>query len=149
MSEIEGILKDAGEQYVKDIRANLSSTGTDATGETSASVGFEVKKEGSRYVLEVYGGRPYFPTVETGSKPSNKKPGRKMIESLTKWKAVRGLLASPWAIATNILKFGSRLWQKGGRRDIYTNVAEKSMMELPRIIAEAENEKLKKSVNAG
>jgi hypothetical protein len=71
-----------------------------------------------------------------------------MIESLEKWVSVRGILASPWAIATNILKFGSRLWQKGGRKDIYSSVGEKSMMELPRMIAQAENERVKQSVHA-
>ncbi len=146
MNEIEDILKDAGERYVNEIRANLSSSGTDATGETSKSVGFEVYSKGNKMVLEVYGGRPYFPTVETGSKPSKKKPGRKMIESISRWVGVRGILASPWAIATNILKFGSKLWQKGGRRDIYSNVAEKSFLELPRMIAQAENERLKKEL---
>lgn len=141
MNEFEEILDDAGRRYVDEIRANLASTGTDATGETSASVGYEVRVEGSRIVLEVYGGRPYFPTVETGSKPSKKKPGRKMIESISKWKEVRGILKSPWAIATNILKFGSTLWQKGGRKDIYSNVAQKSANELPGMIAEAQNKR--------
>ena len=139
---IEEILDDAGQRYVKDIQANLASSGTDATGETSRSVGYEVRTEGSKLVLEVYGGRPYFPTVETGSKPSKKKPSPKMIDKIKTWADVRGILASPWAIAKSILKFGSKLWQRGGRRDIYSNVAEKSFYELPRMIAEAQNNKL-------
>lgn len=142
MSDIEEILDDAGKRYVEDIRKNLASSGTDATGETSKSVGYEVYQSGGKLILEVYGGRPYFPTVETGSKPSKKKPGRKMIEKISSWADVRGILASPWAIATNILKFGSKLWQKGGRRDIYSNVAEKSFLELPRLIAEAQNKQV-------
>lgn len=142
MNEINDILDEAGRRYVDEIRANLASTGTDATGETSASVGYEVRQEGSKIVLEVYGGRPYFPTVETGSKPSKKKPSPDMIEKIKTWAGVRGILASPWGIAKNILKFGSKLWQKGGRRNIYSNVAEKSFYELPRMIAEAQNKKL-------
>jgi hypothetical protein len=141
MNEIEDILDDAGRRYVDEIRKNLASSGTDATGETSKSVGYQVYTQGNRLVLEVYGGRPYFPTVETGSKPSKKKPGRKMIEKIKTWADVRGILASPWAIAKNILKFGSKLWQKGGRRDIYSNVAERSFLELPRMIVEAQNKK--------
>lgn len=141
MSEMEQILDDAGRRYVDEIRKNLASSGTDATGETSKSVGYEVYMNGDRLTLEVYGGRPYFPTVETGSKPSKKKPGRKMVDRIKTWADVRGILASPWAIATNILKFGSKLWQRGGRRDIYSNVAEKSFLELPRLIAEAQNKK--------
>lgn len=141
MSDLEQILDDAGRRYVDEIRNNLASSGTDATGETSRSVGYQVYMNGGKLTLEVYGGRPYFPTVETGSKPSKKKPGRKMIEKIEKWAGVRGILASPWAIATNILKFGSKLWQRGGRRDIYSNVAERSFLELPRMIAGAQNKK--------
>lgn len=139
---IEDILNEAGREYVDEIRKNLSTSGTDATGETSKSVGYEVYTRGNKIVLEVYGGRPYFPTVETGSKPSKKKPGTKMVDKISKWATVRGILASPWAIATNILKFGSKLWQRGGRRDIYSNVAERSFLELPRKIAEAQMKKL-------
>ena len=39
---------------LKDIRANLASSGTDATGRLR-SVGYEVRTEGSKLVLEVYG----------------------------------------------------------------------------------------------
>lgn len=139
---IEEILDDAGQRYVKEIRDNLASTGTDATGETSRSVGYEVYQEGSKVILEVYGGRPYFATVETGSRPSKKNPSPKMVESIKTWAGVRGILASAYAIAKNILKYGSKLWQRGGRRNIYSNVAERSFYELPRMIAEAQNKKL-------
>lgn len=142
MNEIYDILDDAGKRYVEEIRNNLASTGTDATGETSRSVGYEVREEGGKLILEVYGGRPYFPTVETGSKPSKKRPSPEMIEKIKTWAGVRGILASAWGIAKNILKNGSKLWQKGGRRNIYSNVAEKSFYELPRSIAEAQNKKL-------
>lgn len=148
MNDIEKILDDAGRGFVDEIRKNLSSSGTDATGETSRSVGHEVYTQGDRIILEVYGGRPYFPTVETGSKPSKKKPGRKMIDKIKTWADVRGILASPWAIAMNILKFGSKLWQKGGRKDIYSNVAERAGSDLSRRIAEAENKKIAESIES-
>ena len=134
---IEDILHEAGNDYVRAIRDNLASTGTDATGETSKSVGYEVYQNGDKWTLNVYGGRPFFPTVETGSKPSKKKPSPKMIDKIKTWAGVRGILASPWAVAKNILKYGSKLWQRGGRRDIYSNVAERSFLELPRKIVKA------------
>ena len=136
-SMIEDILHEAGNDYVRAIRDNLASTGTDATGETSKSVGYEVYQNGDKWTLNVYGGRPFFPTVETGSKPSKKKPSPKMIDKIKTWAGVRGILASPWAVAKNILKYGSKLWQRGGRRDIYSNVAERSFLELPRKIMKA------------
>lgn len=137
------LLREEAEGYVREIRENLASTGTDATGETSRSISWEVSRKGDTYVLEVFGGRPFFPTVETGSKPSKKNPSPKMIEKIKTWKDVRGILASPWAIAKNILKYGSKLWQRGGRTDIYTSVALKSAVELPRKIVRMKELELK------
>lgn len=137
MSEIEDILNEAGAEYVQAIRDNLASSGTDNTGETSRSLGYEVSKKGDKWTLDVFGGRPFFPTVETGSKPSKKNPSPKMIEKIKTWADGRGILASAYALAKSILKFGSKLWQRGGRRDIYSNVAERSFLELPRKISKA------------
>ena len=140
---IEELLEDAGKEYVDQIRANLAATGTDATGETSRSVGYRVVSQGNKIRLEVYGSRPYFPTVETGSKPSTKNPSPEMVRKIDKWKDVRGILKHPYAIAKSILKFGSRLWQRGGRKDIYTNVRERAFMELPKKLAKVTKENIK------
>jgi hypothetical protein len=140
---IEELLDRAGADYVKQIRDNLASTGTDATGETSRSVGYRVVQSGNRIRLEVYGSRPYFPTVETGSKPSTKNPSPEMVRKISKWKEIRGILRNPFAISKGILKFGSRLWQKGGRKDIYTNVRERAFAELPDRLAKVTKETIK------
>lgn len=140
------ILENRGKEYVRRIQQNLSSTGTDASGETSRSVGYRVYSQGTNFVLEVFGGRPFFPTVETGSKPSKKNPSPAMVESLKQWKAIRGLEASPWAIAKSILKNGSKLWQKGGRKDIYSNVREDASRELRQIFAEKYKQEALKTI---
>ena len=130
---LKPVFEKAAQDYVKRIRENLASTGTDASGKTSASVSYRATEGG----FEVIGGREYFPAVETGSKPSDKKPGRKMIESITSWKAIRGLQWSPWAIAYSILKRGSSLWRKGGRKNIYSNVRADAQKEVPELIGKA------------
>lgn len=121
---IKDLLEGYGDKAVRDIQENLSNTGTDATGETSRSLDYRVEENGSTVTLIVTGGRPYFPTVETGSKPSSKNPSPEMIESLEGWTAIRNPKMSAWAVAKTILRDGSKLWQKGGRKDIYTNVRE-------------------------
>lgn len=140
---IEDVLDDAGNAYVEQIRANLSATGTDATGETSRSVGYRIVQQGGKIRLEVYGGRPFFPTVETGSKPSKKNPSPEMVRKIDRWRDVRGILKNPFAIAKSILKYGSRLWQKGGRKDIYSNVRERAFAELPDKLLKVTKENIK------
>ena len=130
---LKPVFEKAAQDYVKRIRENLSQTGTDASGKTSQSVSYRATESG----FEVVGGREFFPTVETGSKPSTKKPGRKMIESISLWKEIRSLQASPWAIAVSILKRGSSLWRKGGRKNIYSNVRADAQKEVPELIGKA------------
>lgn len=115
---IKDILELHGERMVKGIRDNLASTGTNASGKTSDSVRFDVNGN----TLTVVGGRAYFPTVETGSKPSTKNPSPEMIQSLTEWAQAKNVNKPVWGVAKKILKEGSELWRKGGRKDIYSNI---------------------------
>ncbi len=145
---ITGILHTRGEEAVKAIRTNLASTGTDATGKTSRSVRYEIRQEGDYTILEVIGGRPFFQTVETGSKPSTKNPSPDMIKSLTEWAVTRGKPAkSAWPIAKTILKEGSKLWQQGGRDTIYTNVAQDIIAKVGQDLRKASKESINKIIN--
>jgi hypothetical protein len=63
-----------------------------------------------------------------------------MIENIKEWVAARGKPESMvWAIATKINKEGTKLWQQGGRTDIYTDLkegfADKIFMEAVENIA--------------
>ena len=129
-TDVVDILNRRGQEYVQRIQANLSTTGTDASGETSRSVFYRVQTSGDKVTLLVIGGRKFFPTVETGSRPSKKNPSPEMIKSLDKWRKIRGIIASAWGIAKTILRDGSRLWQRGGRKDIYTVVREQAAQEI-------------------
>ena len=117
--ELIDILNQQGTELVNDIRANLGSTGTNATLKTSQSLRFEISQEGTKTRLKLFG-RPFFNTVSTGRKPTpNKKPSREFIENLKPWAEARGLPESAvWAIATKINKLGTNLWRAGGREDI-------------------------------
>lgn len=144
---IEEILLKNGDDAVNAIRANLASTGTNATLNTSNSVSRSVSQVGSKIVLTVVGSRPFFPTVETGSKPSTKNPSPDMIQSLTEWAQARNLpKEAVWGVAKNILKDGSKLWQKGGRSDIYSNVRQDIIDKITKDVADFQVRQFKKGL---
>ncbi len=117
------ILTKAGTDGVTRIRQNLAASGQNASGSTSRSVRFEVTTEGTIARLRIIG-RAYFMAVETGIKPYPKydKPSISFVNSIKEWLKSKGLMGPAYAIARNIHKFGTKLWQKGGRKDIVSNV---------------------------
>lgn len=121
MTELNAILNELTESLVEKIQNNLSSSGTNATGRTSAGLEFKINEEGSVTTIEVLA-NPFTGVVETGRKETpDKKPSAGMIENLKEWTAARGIdEKAVWGIATNINKEGTKLYQKGGRTDIYT-----------------------------
>ena len=120
---IDQILDKAGKFAVDRIKQNLVSSGEQTTGKTADSLRYEVAGKEDSVTLTIYG-RPFFKATETGTKPSEKAPSPEMVESLTEWAQKKGVEAKPYAIAKSILKKGSRLYRKGGRKDIYSNVKE-------------------------
>lgn len=144
---IEDILSKRGGEAVAAIRENLANSGTNATLKTSNSVSSSVQQVGNRIVLTVIGARPFFPTVETGSKPSTKNPSPDMIMSLTEWAQVRNIpKQAVWGVAKNILKDGSKLWQKGGREDIYTNVRRDILDKIMKDVADYQVKEMKRGL---
>ena len=119
MPEIFEIVNANGIELINNIRANLGSTGTNATLRTSQSLRIEVKNDGLKVNMKLFG-REFFNTVETGRKPTpDKKPSKEFIENLKPWLAARGIdEKAVWAIATKINKQGTKLWKAGGREDI-------------------------------
>ena len=117
--ELIEIVNQQGIELINNIRANLGSTGTNATLQTSQSLRIEVSTEGAKIKLKLFG-RPFFNTVETGRKPTpGKKPSRDMIRNISIWAEARGIdERAVWAIANKIQASGTKLWQEGGRTDI-------------------------------
>lgn len=129
--ELIEIVNEQGNELVNNIRSNLASTGTNATGITANSLRFEITTEGTKTRLRLFG-RPFFNTVSTGRKPTpGKKPSREFIENLKPWAEARGIDASAvWAIATKINKLGTNLWKQGGRQDIVEPAVEKFIYDV-------------------
>lgn len=139
MPEIFEVIQDKGIDLINNIRVNLGSTGTNATVKTSQSLRIELKQEGTKYSLTLYG-RPFFMTVQTGRRPTpDKKPSREMISNLMEWVDARGQDESAvWAIATNINKRGTKLWRDGGRTDIVDPAVDTFVNDVSQAFLEAE-----------
>jgi hypothetical protein len=144
MQPIEELLSENGLQLVRDIQFNMSSAGQNATGETAQSLTIEIQKEGTKLKMTLTG-RPFFMTVQTGRRPTpGKKPSREMINNITKWVNARGMDESAaWAIATNIQKQGTKLWQSGGRTDIVDPAVEDFINNTSEAMLENEAERFK------
>lgn len=138
MPEIFNVIQSQGIELINNIRANLGASGTNATNKTSQSLRIEIKQEGTKFKLQLFG-RPFFMTVQTGRRPSDKKPSREMIENLTEWVNARGIDESAvWAIATKIQQRGTRLWLEGGRDDIVNPAVDTFINDVGQDLLEAE-----------
>lgn len=129
MVDLIPILNTTGQSVVQQIQSNLAATGTNATGKTSRSLRFEVTTNGNIARLRILG-RPYFMTVETGRKatPEYTKPSLDFVQQIREWLAAKGGdQGAAYAIARSIHKHGTKLWQKGGRKDITSNVINQSL----------------------
>lgn len=125
------ILSSYGQSTVAQIQANLSATGTNASGKTSRSLRFEVREHGDKQILQVIGGRKYFMTVETGRKatPQYTKPSAAFVKSIKEWMEAKGIQGPAYAIAKSIHQKGTKLFQKGGRMDIVSNVVTQDLVD--------------------
>lgn len=127
--DISNILRNALELARDDIRANLATTGTNASGRTSASL--EVTVGDNTATLW---GRQAFGTVETGRRGGRVPRGFRHI--IYDWMQDKGVHATitgnrsqrsadmsmAYLIARKIQREGSSLYRRGGREDIYSNV---------------------------
>lgn len=106
---------------IKTTKENMQKAGQIVTGKMAKSLRSEIRGEGNKITGYVYAA-PFFPVLETGRKPTpDKKPSKAMVENIREWADVKGLgEGAEWAIATTINKEGTKLWQQGGREDIFT-----------------------------
>ncbi|TGE07720.1 hypothetical protein [Hymenobacter fodinae] len=86
---------------------SITASGQRATGRTIAAL----RNESAPELARLYG-PAHLGALEEGSGPAadpKAKPGRAMIADITAWLQARGYDASPWAVATSILRKGTRL----------------------------------------
>lgn len=127
--DILPILQQEGNSIVEQIRRNLESTGTNATGRTSRSLRYEVRVDANSVTLKIIG-RPFFKVVETGRKatPQYTKPSEDFVASIREWAQAKGVPGAAYAIAKSIHQKGTKLFQSGGRDDVYSNVVNEDLV---------------------
>ena len=130
IGQVIQILTSRGQSLTDAIRNNVVKV----TGKTAQSLGYEVISDRTSATLRITA-KPYFRVVETGRKPTpGKKPSRAMIENIGEWLEALGKEQKlAWAIATSINKKGTKLWQQGGREDVFSNVlSDRAISKLER-----------------
>lgn len=123
--EIRQILREELEALRSRITANMSGAGQIVTGKTRDSMTVEVNGDAG-----VLSGRQAFATLETGSRPWSRKPKRVpkfFADLIGEWIDAKGLDLNKWAVAHSIIHNGSRLYQTGGRADIYSPELQKTV----------------------
>lgn len=109
-SELEGL-----RQRVAD---NIVATGRNATGKTVA--GLSVEANGLSGALT---GREAFATLEIGSRPwahQYPRPPKWFAKLIQEWIDAKSLRLNAYAVATTLMRDGSRLRRQGGKDDVYT-----------------------------
>lgn len=139
IDNINDVLAQWAEGVISGIRQNLETTGTNASGKTSASLRYVV----GNGELTIFG-RPYFRSVEEGRGPGGI-PYR-FQDILYEWAQAKGILSNfgdteakqrsaLYMVGQFIRKNGTKLFRKGSRTDIYTDVIEGEMPKLGEQIA--------------
>lgn len=134
LDDINDVLAQWCEDVINQIKTNLDTTGTTASGKTKDSLGYEVE-DGT---LVIYG-RPYFKGVEEG-RPAGKVPYN-FQDILFDWASAKGILSNfgdtiskqksaLWLVGQFIKNNGTKLYRNGGREDIYSNVIKSELPEL-------------------
>lgn len=148
-------LKKILDKMVSEMRQNLASTGTNASGRTSQSLRVVMTDTGGQIW-----GRRYFRGTEQGRAggkvphnfqsiirqwiidkgltpqaiPYKRKPSANWSPKYTPEE--RGLRQMASAIAHTIAKSGTSLYRSGGRKDIFTNVIEENKTDILKVAKE-------------
>lgn len=126
---IDAILSNALERCITAIKDNSTRAGQVATGKTLRSLEYTLQRQGTAYLARILG-RPYFGTLETGRGPysGGKSDSRAFTLRLVEWMKARNFqcrnedeyMRMANYLRWKINKFGTRLYQRGGRKDIFT-----------------------------
>lgn len=147
MGAIQDILDKFGRDTVQIIQDNLSSTGTNASGQTSQSL----RSESTSNSVKV-SGKAFIFVVETGRKPGRRPPVSKIKQWLESGKvSFQGKIESvAFAISKKIGEQGSKLFREGGRHDIITPaIKQERVDELTKQIADVSFKQTLKLIDNG
>lgn len=103
------ILDDGMGNLANDVIASANSKGLTKSGRTNKSLRWAVDVSGTQLSGKLYGSITWV-WLQKGRGPNKSgKPSRAMVDSIAEWMQLAGLSGSPWGIATNIAKYGTKV----------------------------------------
>lgn len=120
--QVRQIVAEELEQARKNISDNIEREGKRASGKTQESMAVAVADEGSA-VVGTLSGRAYFGALETGSKPwaaQYKRVPKFFADIIAEWVEAKNIDAPPYAIATKIMREGSKQHREGAITTVYS-----------------------------
>lgn len=120
--QVRQIIAEELEQARKNISENIEREGKRASGKTQESMVVSVADDGTATVGTL-SGRSYFGALETGSKPwatQYKRVPLFFAEIIGDWIADKGLDLNPFAVATKIMREGSKQHREGAITTVYS-----------------------------
>lgn len=120
--QVRQIVAEELEQARKNISENIEREGKRASGKTQESMVVSVADEGTA-TIGTLSGRAYFGALETGSKPwatQYKRVPKFFADIIAEWAQEKGVDAPPYAIATKIMREGSKQHREGAITTVYS-----------------------------
>jgi hypothetical protein len=112
------------------------------TGKSAASVDFTVSHTANTAELQITA-KKFFRVVETGRGPTKSgasKSTPSLVDAIKEWLKAKGEsdVGMAYAISKRIHKKGTKLYQQGGRKDVFSNVLnERAIDKLGRNLQDA------------
>jgi hypothetical protein len=124
--DVQKVLDAEGKKFITNVRKNIQNKKLTKTGATQTSLHQDVTSSS----LVVWG-RKDFQNIETGTSPQEAKlldfnTLRKRIYNWANylgitWGSTKERFSFAWNVSNKIVEFGTQLYRKGGRKDIYSN----------------------------
>lgn len=121
-AEVHRIVQEELAKAKANISENIEREGKRATGKTAEGMAVTVADEGSA-VVGTLSGRPFFGALETGSKPwakQYKRVPKFFADIIAEWADAKGVDIPPYAIATKIMREGSKQYRDGAITTVYS-----------------------------
>lgn len=120
MNELEELFSDFGDTLIQEIRDAMAAGEINATGKSSDSLRYEASEDH----FTLYGDKS-FVWMEQGRAPGGQPP----LDNIVDWVEAKGIQPDEgtqeslaWAIVKKIEREGTKAFQSGKRRDVYSSV---------------------------
>lgn len=121
-AEVRRIVEEELATAKANISQNIEREGKRASGRTQEGMAVSVADEGSA-VVGTLSGRAFFGALETGSKPwanQYKSAPKFFADIIAEWLDDKNLDLNPYAVATTIMRKGSKQYRKGETTSVYS-----------------------------